>query len=70
MLNLLGDVWAKGTPDWNAIMQDSRCKVHLYDKGEPRKGRKMGHLTFLGNHPDDCLERAIACDELLYHAIK
>ena len=70
MLNLLGDVWAKGTPNWNAIMQDTRCKVHLYDKGEPRPGRKMGHLTFLGNNPADCLERAIACDELLYDGIR
>lgn len=70
MLNVLGDVWKKGEPDWARILQDSRCKLHLYDKGEPRPGRKMGHLTFLGNNPDDCLERALECDDLLYNAVK
>jgi 5-(carboxyamino)imidazole ribonucleotide synthase len=70
MLNLLGDVWKKGPPDWAFILQDSRCKLHLYDKGEPRAGRKMGHLTFLGKDPADCLHRASECDERLYAAIK
>ena len=70
MLNLLGDVWKKGTPDWGSILQDSRCKLHLYDKGDPKPGRKMGHLTFLGNDVRDCLHRAVECDERLYAAIK
>ncbi len=34
MLNILGDVWAAGEPDWASILQDSRCKLHLYDKGD------------------------------------
>lgn len=70
MLNLLGDVWDKGTPDWASILQDFRCKLHLYDKGEPRNGRKMGHITFLGESPEDCLQRALECDRRLYEAIK
>ena len=70
MLNILGDVWAKGEPDWARIFQDTRAKLHLYSKGEPKPGRKMGHLTFLGTDPDDCLERAIECDDLLYNAVR
>lgn len=69
MLNILGDVWANGEPDWARILQDTHCKLHLYDKGEPKPGRKMGHLTFLGKNPEDCLKRAIACDEFLYQSI-
>ncbi|MEX0332546.1 MAG: 5-(carboxyamino)imidazole ribonucleotide synthase [Puniceicoccaceae bacterium] len=65
MLNLLGDVWKNGEPDWAAILQDTKAKLHLYDKGEPRPGRKMGHLTFLGKDTEDCLHRAHECDERL-----
>lgn len=70
MLNLLGDIWKKGPPDWEHILQDPRCKLHLYDKGEPRPGRKMGHLTFLGESPEACRERAITCDRRLHEAIR
>ena len=70
MLNLLGDIWAKGEPDWATILQDSRCKLHLYDKGEPLPGRKMGHLTFLGPDPKDCLQRALECDEILHRCVR
>ena len=68
MLNVLGDVWKNGVPDWAAILGDFEAKLHLYDKGEPRPGRKMGHITFLGDSADDCLARAIACDQRLYEA--
>jgi 5-(carboxyamino)imidazole ribonucleotide synthase len=70
MLNLLGDVWKNGTPDWPGILQDTRAKLHLYDKGEPRLGRKMGHITFLGEHADDCEKRAITCDRRLHDAAR
>lgn len=45
MVNLLGDVWADGEPDWAAVLDDPSAKLHLYGKSEPRPGRKMGHLT-------------------------
>lgn len=68
MLNLLGELWENGPPDWPAVAEDPLCKVHLYDKGEARPGRKMGHLTFLGTDPEDCLKRARACDRRLRRA--
>ncbi|NDV61415.1 5-(carboxyamino)imidazole ribonucleotide synthase [Puniceicoccales bacterium CK1056] len=70
MLNVLGDVWKNGPPDWAGILEDPQAKLHLYDKGEPRPGRKMGHITFLGDNPEDCLARAIECDKRLYEAIR
>jgi 5-(carboxyamino)imidazole ribonucleotide synthase len=45
MANLLGDIWANGEPDWVAALADTRVKLHLYGKADPRPGRKMGHLT-------------------------
>ena len=45
MVNLLGDLWAGGDPDWAAVLADPNAKLHLYGKSEARPGRKMGHLT-------------------------
>ena len=45
MLNLLGDLWQNGEPNWQALLAFSNVKLHLYGKHEPRPGRKMGHLT-------------------------
>jgi 5-(carboxyamino)imidazole ribonucleotide synthase len=55
MLNLLGDLWftAAGadkpaTPRWSDVLALPGAHLHLYGKVEPRRGRKMGHLTFTG----------------------
>lgn len=45
MANLLGDVWESGEPNWAAALADPAVKLHLYGKAEPRRGRKMGHIT-------------------------
>ncbi len=48
MANLLGDLWKNGEPNWTAALDLPDVKLHLYGKIEPRKGRKMGHLTATG----------------------
>jgi len=54
MLNLLGDLWftAGGTkpasPPWSEVLALPGVHLHLYGKIEPRRGRKMGHLTLTG----------------------
>jgi 5-(carboxyamino)imidazole ribonucleotide synthase len=48
MVNLLGDLWSNGEPDWAAVFTHPAAKLHLYGKTEPRPGRKMGHLTVIG----------------------
>ena len=45
MVNLLGDLWEGGDPDWSVVLDDRDAKLHLYGKSEARPGRKMGHLT-------------------------
>lgn len=47
MRNLLGDVWANGTPDWPRLLALPGLRLHLYGKSEPRPGRKMGHYCVL-----------------------
>ena len=57
MVNLLGDVWERGEPDWAGALSDPWVKLHLYGKLEPRVGRKMGHLTALGENVEQALQR-------------
>jgi 5-(carboxyamino)imidazole ribonucleotide synthase len=45
MANLLGDLWKNGTPRWEAVSHVPEAYLHLYDKEQPKPGRKMGHLT-------------------------
>jgi 5-(carboxyamino)imidazole ribonucleotide synthase len=47
MRNLLGDLWAGGTPDWRRLLELPGLRLHLYGKSEPRPGRKMGHYCVL-----------------------
>ena len=47
MVNLLGDAWDRGTPDWSSALNQPHTYLHLYGKSEPRGGRKMGHVTVL-----------------------
>jgi 5-(carboxyamino)imidazole ribonucleotide synthase len=57
MVNILGDSWyannieTKGNalePAWILACRHANLKLHLYGKHEPRKGRKMGHFTVIG----------------------
>jgi len=58
MLNLLGDVWAAGEPQWDKVLRFPGAKLHLYGKSTPRPGRKMGHVTILSEHVETALETA------------
>jgi 5-(carboxyamino)imidazole ribonucleotide synthase len=49
MVNVMGDSWCEGQPpDWTPILQLPGAHLHLYDKGEAKVGRKMGHITLTG----------------------
>lgn len=53
MLNLLGDLWDRGEPEWSSILSRPEARLHLYGKQEPRPGRKMGHCTCLAASLND-----------------
>ena len=67
MVNLLGDSGSRiatreppREPDWSRVLRHPQAKLHLYGKAEPRRGRKMGHVTCLGATLDDALAAARA----------
>ncbi len=60
MVNVLGEAWGAGEPDWSAVLAEPGAKLHLYGKAEPRPGRKMGHFTVLDADPARALEAALA----------
>ncbi|WP_426115243.1 5-(carboxyamino)imidazole ribonucleotide synthase [Massilia sp. PWRC2] len=53
MLNLLGDVWFDAgsalarEPAWDQVLELPGACLHLYGKEQARRGRKMGHITFV-----------------------
>jgi 5-(carboxyamino)imidazole ribonucleotide synthase len=69
MLNLLGDLWFPDVgddvviePDWSAVCRHPGANLHLYGKHEPRRGRKMGHVTIVSANADEAMRvaRAVA----------
>jgi len=65
MANLLGELWENGEPNWAAASRFADVKLHLYGKAQPRRGRKMGHLTALGRTADEALDRVISARDAL-----
>lgn len=65
MVNLLGDLWENGEPDWGGALAIPEIKLHLYGKTDPRPRRKMGHITALADTIDEAIEKAVAARDLL-----
>lgn len=60
MLNLLGELWhGAQSPAWERILRQPDAKLHLYGKGEARPGRKMGHVTCLGETVEEAKNLAL-----------
>ncbi len=53
MLNILGDLWfaadatTQREPAWAELLALPGACLHLYGKEQARRGRKMGHVTFV-----------------------
>jgi 5-(carboxyamino)imidazole ribonucleotide synthase len=65
MVNLLGDLWSAGTPDWRPALELPDAALHLYGKSPPRPGRKMGHLTTWARSPREAVTSALRARSLL-----
>ena len=59
MVNLLGDLWQHGTPNWAAVLREPGVALHVYGKAEARPGRKMGHLTAVAETPQAAADLAL-----------
>ncbi|MDO9218808.1 MAG: 5-(carboxyamino)imidazole ribonucleotide synthase, partial [Lacisediminimonas sp.] len=80
MLNILGDIWFSGDdeqpqePCWDKVLALPGANLHLYGKDDPRRGRKMGHVTFVAptlaqaeqHFRDACVMLGIAAER--FHA--
>lgn len=69
MVNILGDSWLYSgkqvEPAWDKAFAHGNLKMHLYGKHEPRKARKMGHFTVIGDEAQAVLNAAkVARSEL------
>jgi 5-(carboxyamino)imidazole ribonucleotide synthase len=62
MLNLLGDHWLHGGPDWGKIVDHPSIRLHLYGKKRAASGRKMGHLLVFGDSSEGarCLAESVS----------
>jgi 5-(carboxyamino)imidazole ribonucleotide synthase len=70
IVNLLGDLWlaedgSPHAPEFDAALSVSGVRLHLYEKLQPRKGRKMGHLSATGATADEAVERVLRAKSLL-----
>ncbi|MFN2135213.1 MAG: 5-(carboxyamino)imidazole ribonucleotide synthase [Candidatus Promineifilaceae bacterium] len=65
MVNLLGDLWQDGPPDWSAAAAFPSVKLHLYGKRQARPGRKMGHLTALAPVASAAVDKVISARRAL-----
>ena len=68
--NLLGEVWLEPDgsarePHFDAALSVPGVKLHLYEKLRPRRGRKMGHLSAIGETGEDAVERVLRAKSLL-----
>ena len=59
IVNLLGEVWQDGPPNFAAALAVPGVRLHLYEKHTPRTGRKMGHLSSVGATADEALQRVL-----------
>jgi 5-(carboxyamino)imidazole ribonucleotide synthase len=66
IVNLLGDVWLKGSPPrFDLALGVPGVRLHLYEKHQPRKGRKMGHLSAVGSTPQEAIDRVLQAESVL-----
>ncbi|SPE20055.1 N5-carboxyaminoimidazole ribonucleotide synthase [Burkholderiales bacterium] len=71
MLNLLGDLWVGRdgqvcSPAFDRVLAVPGACLHLYGKSEARRGRKMGHVTVVGESMGLACQRAASVANILH----
>ena len=57
-MNLFGDLWQDGArPTSTRRSASPGTRLYLYGKRARAPGRKMGHLSAIGDTPEDALDR-------------
>jgi 5-(carboxyamino)imidazole ribonucleotide synthase len=68
MLNLIGEEGHSGSVFYKGMDEALKIKgvyIHLYGKHETKPGRKMGHVTIIGENKNDLLDKARSLKEIL-----
>lgn len=70
IVNLLGETWltpagAPLAPAFDRVLAIPGVRLHLYEKRVPKPGRKMGHLSAIGDTPQQAVERVQEAARLL-----
>jgi 5-(carboxyamino)imidazole ribonucleotide synthase len=68
MLNLIGEEGHSGHVYYKGMDEALKIKgvyIHLYGKHETKPGRKMGHITIIGENKNDLLDKARSLKEIL-----
>jgi 5-(carboxyamino)imidazole ribonucleotide synthase len=65
MVNLLGDLWVAGPPQFALALDHPGATLHLYGKRVARAGRKMGHLTVVAGDAAEAVSVALGLRERL-----
>lgn len=65
IVNLLGDLWLDREPKFDRALAVPGVRLHLYEKHLPRAGRKMGHLSAIGETPEEAVHRVLQAKDLL-----
>ena len=69
IVNLLGDLWlASPHPAFDQAMSVPGVSIHLYEKEVPKKGRKMGHISAVGDTPEEAVKRVQEAKRILDHS--
>lgn len=65
MVNLMGELWNEGEPDWRVVLASPGLNLHLYDKRQAAVGRKMGHITATGSEASEIVATLVAVRDSL-----
>ena len=68
MVNVIGSNGYSGNVRYEGlteVLANNNAFVHLYGKAQTKPGRKMGHLTLVGNNIDQLVQQAHNAKEIL-----
>jgi 5-(carboxyamino)imidazole ribonucleotide synthase len=67
IVNLFGDLWSAGVPDFARALELPGVGLHLYGKRVAKPGRKMGHISATGVTATEALALARQAAESIVH---
>src|SRR5258706_6159725 len=66
IVNLLGELWLQPhAPRFAEALAVTGVRLHLYEKQVPKIGRKMGHISAVGDTPQQAVERVKQAKRIL-----